>query len=285
MPRPPATGRVTEPYGPRDVRPTPTSPLFHYGEDRIGSGNTSPVDGVITSAAYVGSYGNRVVIEQSNDRSVHWWLCHNASLPRGYGTWLREGDPVAPMGATGNVTGVHVHTERRYGASSPGSGIHSNPALYYTSPAGGGTTPIDNKPPEEPMATTILMKCSSGTAAELAVRGWIMLSPGYELPVAAGHVDIAKGIVDKVISESNAAQYDIIRALFTQGRDTNDVAVAFDPTAIAKLVTESLNAQGIKVDTTAFAADLATKLQPEFDKVNKNIDEQGYTVVPKATAQ
>lgn len=284
MPRSPSDGRVTAPYGPRDYRPTPTSPLFHYGEDTVGYGNRFPVDGVIISAAYVGSYGNRLIIRQASDPTIHWWLCHNASFPKGYGVWGKEGDFAAPMGATGNVTGVHVHTERRVNASAPGSGTHTNPRSVYTStPAGGGTTtPVPSPTPEEPMATTILVKCTVGSEAEMAVRGWIMLAPGYELPVSDGHVDIAKGVVDLVITQCNAAQYDIIRALYTQGKDTNDVAVALDPASIASLVIASLNSQGIKVDTTAFAEDLRAKLQPEFDKVNKNIDEQGYTVIPKA---
>lgn len=281
MPRSPSDGRVTAPYGPRDYRPTPTSPLFHYGEDTVGYGNRFPVDGVIISAAYVGSYGNRLIIRQASDPTIHWWLCHNASFPKGYGVWGKEGDFAAPMGATGNVTGVHVHTERRVGASSPGSGTHTNPRSVYSAPAGGGTTPIPTPTPEEPMATTILMKAVVGTPDQLAVRGWRMIAPGYDMPIADGFVDIAKGAVDKVM-EVNAAQYDILYAIYCQGKDTNDLVVAFDPAAIAELVIASLNSQGIKVDTTAFAADLKAKLQPEFDKVNKNIDEQGYTVVPKA---
>lgn len=137
----PSTGRVTAPYGPRTVRPTPTSPLFHYGEDTIGDGNYAPEAGTIVACGYAGAYGNRVVIE--TPAGVQWSLCHNRNLNgRRVGQWVREGEFVAPMGATGNVTGIHVHTERRTNRGT----VHTNPRPAYTSAAGGGTTPIPPKP-------------------------------------------------------------------------------------------------------------------------------------------
>lgn len=147
MPRPASPGRVTEPYGPRAVRPTPTSPLFHYGEDR-GWGNgtaiTAPEAGVVVQARYSGAYGNRLILRT---RSADWWLCHMSSFAIGEGQPVSEGDYLGEMGSTGNVTATHLHTEHRIDAGAPGTGTHTNPADYYTGAAGSGLTPIGDDMP------------------------------------------------------------------------------------------------------------------------------------------
>lgn len=144
MPRPPSDGRVTAPYGPRTHRPTPTSPLFHFGEDTIGYGNVSPVDGTIVYASYAGALGNTVGIRETANPSVIWWFSHCRTLAGVVvGRVVKEGQFVAPIGTTGNSTGIHVHTERRVGgAPFPQSGTHTNPRAFY-----GGTVPADDTDP------------------------------------------------------------------------------------------------------------------------------------------
>lgn len=153
MPRPPSTGGVTSPYGPR-VAPLPGASTNHLGEDTVGDGNYWPVSGVVIFAGYYGSWGNIIGIRQGSDESVIWWVAHNASIPANikFGTWGNEGDYLAPLGATGNVTGPHAHTERRVGGSyTPGTGTPTNPRDYYTAGAGigGGTIIGDDMPLSE----------------------------------------------------------------------------------------------------------------------------------------
>ena len=281
MPRCPSDGRVTEGYGPRAVRPTPTSPLFHYGEDSVGYGNRFPVDGVIISAAYVGSYGNRVVIRQANDSSIHWWLCHNASLPNTYGTWGKEGDLAAPMGATGNVTGVHVHTERRVNATSPGSGNHTNPRSVYSAPAGGGTTtPIPNEPTKARKQMALLLGRPSDKPDQYD-RPPIMLDMGKIRVVPEAHFDLMKGCVGQVITVLNAAQYDIIKANYIQVTATDTGQQQVDAESIAQTVIDYLNDKGVQVDTGNLAEELSTKIDVKLADDFAAIREREYEVVPK----
>lgn len=110
MARKPFTGAVTSPYGYR-IHPISGLFLLHTGEDGIGAGNFAPADGVLTGYGWNGGYGNQVSF-----RDKHGWghtLSHCAtdtpSVP--VGSWVPEGTLLAPMGTTGNSTGVHCHWE------------------------------------------------------------------------------------------------------------------------------------------------------------------------------
>ena len=175
MPRPPSTGGVTSPFGPR-VAPLPGASTNHLGEDTVGDGNYWPVHGVIIYAGYYGSWGNITGIRQEpspepDGAMVIWWVAHNAEIPGDakYGEWGDEGDWLAPLGATGNVTGPHAHTERRVGGSYvPGTGRATNPRDYYTAGAGtGGTTPISGG--DDEMQNYILL--NSGADNDMFVTG------------------------------------------------------------------------------------------------------------------
>lgn len=129
MARPPSTGAVTSKFGIRP-KPTPTSPAFHYGEDTIGRGNVAPVSGTVVFAGTSGQYGKVVGIRTS--RATVWWVAHHASLAVDVGDKVHEGQRIGQLGATGNVTGPHAHTERRVGGTNrPGTGIATNPRRYY----------------------------------------------------------------------------------------------------------------------------------------------------------
>lgn len=69
--------------------------------------------GVVTSAGYEGSYGNKVVIEHSDGTET--WYAHLNSITVTAGEQVTYGQPIGTVGSTGNVTGPHLHLEVRPG--------------------------------------------------------------------------------------------------------------------------------------------------------------------------
>ncbi|WP_241989996.1 M23 family metallopeptidase [Streptomyces sp. AC1-42W] len=65
--------------------------------------------GTITSAGYSGSYGYRTVLELEDGTEV--WYCHQSSIGVSIGQKVTTGDTIGRVGATGNVTGPHLHLE------------------------------------------------------------------------------------------------------------------------------------------------------------------------------
>ena len=72
--------------------------------------------GTVTSAQYEGSYGNRTVITLSDGTQVSY--CHQSSFVAQVGEQVQPGELIGYTGATGNVTGPHLHLE----VELPGSG-------------------------------------------------------------------------------------------------------------------------------------------------------------------
>ncbi|MFF4652959.1 M23 family metallopeptidase [Streptomyces sp. NPDC001380] len=72
--------------------------------------------GTVTSAAWAGSYGYRVIETLPDGTEI--WYCHLSSIVQGSGK-VRPGDVIARSGATGNVTGPHLHLEVRPGGGAP----------------------------------------------------------------------------------------------------------------------------------------------------------------------
>lgn len=65
--------------------------------------------GVVTFAGYSSSYGNYITIMHSNGLSTLY--AHNSSLQVSAGATVTRGQNIAKSGATGNVTGAHLHFE------------------------------------------------------------------------------------------------------------------------------------------------------------------------------
>jgi len=65
--------------------------------------------GVVTEAAYDGSYGNKTVV-RLDDGTVLWY-CHQSALEVEVGQRVAPGDLIGYVGSTGNVTGPHLHLE------------------------------------------------------------------------------------------------------------------------------------------------------------------------------
>ncbi|MFH9420525.1 M23 family metallopeptidase [Streptomyces sp. NPDC017529] len=72
--------------------------------------------GTITQAGWAGAYGYRIVL--TLDDGTELWFCHLSSLVRVSGK-VAAGDVIGRVGATGNVTGPHLHLEVRPGGGTP----------------------------------------------------------------------------------------------------------------------------------------------------------------------
>lgn len=89
---------------------------FHLGIDLISSKYGTDyivafADGVVTYASSNGSYGNVVYIDHGNGYQTRY--AHQKYLNVKVGDHVNKGDVLGYMGATGNVTGSHVHFEVR----------------------------------------------------------------------------------------------------------------------------------------------------------------------------
>ncbi|MFD7717073.1 M23 family metallopeptidase [Streptomyces sp. NPDC059814] len=65
--------------------------------------------GTVKSAGWSGAYGYRTVLEL--DDGTELWFCHQSSIGVGVGQKVTTGDTIGRVGATGNVTGPHLHLE------------------------------------------------------------------------------------------------------------------------------------------------------------------------------
>ncbi|MFG2333672.1 M23 family metallopeptidase [Streptomyces sp. NPDC048604] len=85
---------------------------YHTGLDFAAPTGT-PVKavhgGTIKSAGWSGSYGYRIVLELEDGTEV--WYAHLSSMTVSAGQTVTTGDTIGRVGATGNVTGPHLHLE------------------------------------------------------------------------------------------------------------------------------------------------------------------------------
>ena len=65
--------------------------------------------GTITEAGWAGSYGYRTIL--TLDDGTELWFCHQSSISVSAGQKVSTGDVIGRVGATGNVTGAHLHLE------------------------------------------------------------------------------------------------------------------------------------------------------------------------------
>ncbi|MEX0428147.1 M23 family metallopeptidase [Nocardioides sp. DS6] len=73
--------------------------------------------GVVTSTAWGGAYGNRTIVTLPDGTEI--WYCHQSQYGTSVGDTVAEGQVIGYVGATGNVTGPHVHIEVRPGGGDP----------------------------------------------------------------------------------------------------------------------------------------------------------------------
>ncbi|MGW7331066.1 M23 family metallopeptidase [Streptomyces sp. NPDC054840] len=91
---------------------------YHTGLDfaaPTGTPAKAVAAGKITSAGWSGAYGYRIVLELPDGTEI--WYCHLSSMSVTSGT-VGAGETIGRVGATGNVTGAHLHLEVRKGGST-----------------------------------------------------------------------------------------------------------------------------------------------------------------------
>ncbi|MFF4318698.1 M23 family metallopeptidase [Streptomyces sp. NPDC001568] len=71
--------------------------------------------GKIISAGWSGAYGYRIVLQLNDGTEI--WYCHLSSMSVTSGA-VGAGETIGRVGATGNVTGAHLHLEVRKGGST-----------------------------------------------------------------------------------------------------------------------------------------------------------------------
>jgi murein DD-endopeptidase MepM/ murein hydrolase activator NlpD len=74
--------------------------------------------GTITQAGWDGSYGYKTVLTLDDGTEI--WYAHQSSISVSVGQKVNTGDVIGRVGATGNVTGAHLHLEVHTGGSDSG---------------------------------------------------------------------------------------------------------------------------------------------------------------------
>lgn len=104
----PAYGRISASFGSRGYWTT-----RHTGMDinaRYGDRVHAAVGGRVIKATYDSSYGRVVVIR---GRGVDIWYAHMSAVYVKVGQNVKTGKTIGRVGATGHVTGAHLHIEVR----------------------------------------------------------------------------------------------------------------------------------------------------------------------------
>ncbi|WP_367320365.1 M23 family metallopeptidase [Streptomyces sp. HUAS ZL42] len=100
----------------------------HTGVDFHAAGGT-PVHavgtGTVVEAGWAGSYGNQIVIRMSDGTYTQYG--HLSTIAVSVGQKVTPGQRIGLSGATGNVTGPHLHFEVR---ATPEYGSDINPVAY-----------------------------------------------------------------------------------------------------------------------------------------------------------
>lgn len=108
----PLVGTITSRYGYREPT-TATVPKNHTGIDIAANTGTviyAALDGVVKIASSEGDYGNHLRIEK-DDVAIYYAHCNKLYVKEG--EYVTQNQPIAEVGATGNVTGPHLHFEIR----------------------------------------------------------------------------------------------------------------------------------------------------------------------------
>ncbi|MEU3247330.1 MULTISPECIES: M23 family metallopeptidase [unclassified Streptomyces] len=101
---------------------------YHTGVDFVvptGTTVRSVAAGTVVSAGWGGAYGNQVVIQHADGRYSQY--AHLSALSVSAGQSVTVGQRIGLSGATGNVTGPHLHFEIR---TTPDYGSDLDPVAY-----------------------------------------------------------------------------------------------------------------------------------------------------------
>ncbi|NYG56803.1 peptidoglycan DD-metalloendopeptidase family protein [Nocardioides perillae] len=73
--------------------------------------------GTVAEAGWAGAYGERTVVVDAD--GTEFWYCHQESTSVSPGEDVAAGEVIGTVGATGNVTGPHLHLEVRPRGGAP----------------------------------------------------------------------------------------------------------------------------------------------------------------------
>jgi len=113
---------VSSNFNPRRLHPVLGKIKAHNGVDYVAPMGTPIMaagDGKVIESAMKGANGNYVVIQHSNGIVTKYLHLSKRDVKRG--EKVKQGDIVGRLGATGRVTGAHLHYEFMVG------GVHRNP--------------------------------------------------------------------------------------------------------------------------------------------------------------
>lgn len=132
--KPTDSTHVTSPYGPRK-KPNSRATSYHIGTDYrapVGANVYAIGDGVVTFTGSNKTRGNYLRIDHG--AGVVTLMQHLSAIKVTRGQRVRAGEVVALAGATGNVTGAHLHFEVHV------NGKHTDPVPFLRTarPAAGG---------------------------------------------------------------------------------------------------------------------------------------------------
>jgi len=119
-----AAYRFTSKFGPRRD-PKTGGRRMHKGVDFAAPNGTplyATADGVVTHASWSSGYGRLVKIQ--HEFGIETRYAHMSKLRAKVGQRVSRGDRIGDMGASGRVTGVHLHYEVRVGGKAV------NPMIY-----------------------------------------------------------------------------------------------------------------------------------------------------------
>ena len=111
-----ATYRITGTFGLSSALWSST----HTGLDLAvptGTPAAAVSSGEVTEAGWAGPYGYRTII--TTDDGTQIWYCHQSRIDVETGQSVDRGQQIGLVGATGNVTGPHLHIEVRPGGGDP----------------------------------------------------------------------------------------------------------------------------------------------------------------------
>ena len=129
--------KVTSPYGMRTIW---GKQQMHKGIDLVGEGATLDYiiafdDGVVTVSKYSTSAGEYVKLDHGNGNYTRYLHMKTGSRTVKVGDKVLKGQVLGYMGATGNVTGAHLHFDVNV------NGEYVDPAPYLN-----GAKSFDNTP-------------------------------------------------------------------------------------------------------------------------------------------
>lgn len=121
----PVSGYTSSGFGYR-LHPVENIVKFHYGTDyAVNSGTDifSFADGTVTEVNWDDGYGNYIRVSHDGGWSTLYAHCSQTFVQAGQS--ISKGDKIALAGATGEVTGPHLHFELLH------DGIYTNPEFFF----------------------------------------------------------------------------------------------------------------------------------------------------------